>query len=244
MPVGAYVICATPRSGSTLLCDLLATSGVAGCPASYFRAEDIAEWAADWGVPGRGDADDPAFDRAYLAAMRRAGTAGTPLFGLRLMPQSLLDATHRLGRALGREAPFPALFEDAFGPALTVHLSRDDKDAQAASLLRATRTGLWHRAADGSERERTAPVSGLAWGAEAQAATRDALAADDAGWDGFFAAHAITPYRLRYETLAADPHLALAGLLAALGQDPAHATKARVMTRKLGGSPHSASADA
>ncbi|HMF66717.1 MAG TPA: Stf0 family sulfotransferase, partial [Phyllobacterium sp.] len=35
----SYVICGTPRSGSTLLCDLLESTGIAGRPASYFRSE-------------------------------------------------------------------------------------------------------------------------------------------------------------------------------------------------------------
>ena len=33
----SYVVCATPRSGSTLLCALLAGTGVAGNPEEYFE---------------------------------------------------------------------------------------------------------------------------------------------------------------------------------------------------------------
>ena len=33
----AYVICTSPRSGSTLLCKLLVATGVAGLPASHFH---------------------------------------------------------------------------------------------------------------------------------------------------------------------------------------------------------------
>ena len=40
----SYALCATPRSGSTLLCDLLADTGVAGRPDSFFRPQAIAEW--------------------------------------------------------------------------------------------------------------------------------------------------------------------------------------------------------
>jgi len=32
--VRSYVVCATPRSGSTLLCELLKSTGVAGHPVS------------------------------------------------------------------------------------------------------------------------------------------------------------------------------------------------------------------
>jgi trehalose 2-sulfotransferase len=33
----SYLICATPRSGSTLLCDALEGTGIAGCPAEHFE---------------------------------------------------------------------------------------------------------------------------------------------------------------------------------------------------------------
>lgn len=231
MPFSAYLICATPRSGSTLLCDLLTTSGVAGCPNSYFRAEDIEEWARSWGVEVA--SDSPTFDRAYISAMARVGQASTGLFGLRLMQQSLGEATRCLRAALGRDGDFSALFAEAFGPTLYIHLSRMDKAAQAASLVRALQTGLWHVAPDGSERERNAPARAAGFDAEMLTAARDELAADDRAWDGFFAERGITPLRLTYERFATDLHATLADVLVALGLDPAHATAATVMTRRL-----------
>lgn len=43
-----YVICATPRTGSTLLCGLLESSGVAGHPASYFNRRGLHDYATSW----------------------------------------------------------------------------------------------------------------------------------------------------------------------------------------------------
>jgi LPS sulfotransferase NodH len=37
VPERSYVVCATPRSGSTLLCRTLAELGVAGVPEAYLR---------------------------------------------------------------------------------------------------------------------------------------------------------------------------------------------------------------
>src|SRR5438309_7660353 len=34
----SYLVCATPRSGSTLLCEALQNTDIAGCPAEYFEA--------------------------------------------------------------------------------------------------------------------------------------------------------------------------------------------------------------
>lgn len=233
MPFSAYVICATPRSGSTLLCDLLATSGVAGRPQSFFRTEDIDEWAASWGVGGSSTADNPEFNRAYLSAMARAGRAGAGLFGLRLMHRSRDEATRRLRAAFALDDTLPNLFAEAFGPTLYVHLSRTDKAAQAASLVRAQQTGLWHLAQDGSERERTAPARLAVFDAGMLKATRDELVADDQAWNDFFKEHAIAPVCLTYERLSAEPLTVLARVFTALGLDPAHAATASVMTRKM-----------
>ena len=75
----ACIICGTPRSGCTLLCDLLAGSGVAGRPNSFYRRESIAHFAHEFGVPAADGIDGVAFDRAYLDAVRREGKGGTPV---------------------------------------------------------------------------------------------------------------------------------------------------------------------
>ncbi|MGZ4331338.1 MAG: Stf0 family sulfotransferase, partial [Solirubrobacteraceae bacterium] len=36
-PVKAYLVCATPRSGSTLLCEMLRETGRAGVPLEHFE---------------------------------------------------------------------------------------------------------------------------------------------------------------------------------------------------------------
>jgi LPS sulfotransferase NodH len=65
----SYLICATPRTGSTLLCGLLESSGVAGRPASYFNRQGLHDYADDWRIarPRLGRIDE-AYVRAALAA--------------------------------------------------------------------------------------------------------------------------------------------------------------------------------
>lgn len=46
----AYLLCGTPRTGSTLLCSLLSSTGVLGHPESYFREPDEAVWARRFGL--------------------------------------------------------------------------------------------------------------------------------------------------------------------------------------------------
>lgn len=227
----AYIICGTPRSSSTLLCEMLATTGVSGCPNSYFRTQNIAEWAEHWGVPVATSADD--FNANYLAAMVRVGTNKTGVFGLRLMWGNVADAEAMLSRQYGAR-PIPELFEAAFGKVLYIHLSRDDKVAQAISLVRAEQSGLWHLAADGSVFEGVATPQPNHYDGPRIAEVVAELDHDDAAWHEFFANHQIAPLRLTYDGVTADPQAALATVLAALGRDPAVAQSVPVGTRKMG----------
>jgi LPS sulfotransferase NodH len=151
--IRSYIIAATPRSGSTLLCDLLSGTGFAGQPHSYYRREDILDYARKWGVSSPNVIGDQAFERTYLEAVRRAGATQTGIFGLRLMWSSVGELSARLSAIHPDPLDDPARFELAFGKPLYIHLSRQDKVAQAVSLLKAKQSGLWHRAADGTERE-------------------------------------------------------------------------------------------
>ena len=233
MPFSAYVICATPRSGSTLLCDLLAASGVAGQPHSYLRNEDVGYWAHLWGVSGVKAVSNQEFNRSYLAAMIKEGMGQTGIFGLRLMWQSLSEATERLGSAFGGACEFAAQCSRTFGPTLFIHLSRKDKVAQAVSLVRAQQTGLWHKASDGSERERTAPPQAPIFDAARIHQAYQSLVSDDANWSSFFSHNGVQPVRLWYEDLAIGTHAILAEILAVLGRDPMIAATISPQTAKM-----------
>ncbi len=232
-PFRAYIICGTPRSGSTLVCEMLARSGVAGRPHSYFREPDIAYWAEQWGVSLGGGIETAEFDRAYLAAMREAGSAGTGIFGLRVMWSSLADARLRLERATGAAGHVAGQLQRAFGPLLYIHLSRGDKLGQAVSLVRAEQTGLWHLNADGTVLEggtvRPEPVYD---GARIRDVL-DELESDDRAWARFFGEQGITPLRLTYEGVSAAPQRALGEILGRLELDPALAETMAVPTARM-----------
>ena len=210
----SYLICATPRSGTTMLCDLLTATGRAGAPHSYYRRQDISKRAQDWGLA---DLDPRAFDRAYLEAVLRAGTAETGVFGLRLMWGTLAELSESLGRLYAEPPHAAALLEAAFGPLVYVHVSRQDKVAQAVSLLRAEQSGLWHIAPDGAERQRSAPQAPIHYDAVRLSEIVDELERDDAAWTGFFAAHHIAPVQVTYEELIQRPGLEVRKILSALG---------------------------
>lgn len=233
MAISGYILCGTPRCGSTLLCDLLAGSGVAGQPNSFYRRESMADFARAWGVPVDDGIDGPAFDAAYLEAALREGKGGTGVFGMRVMWPSVAEASGRLDRL------FPGLesdvdrFEWAFGPLRYLFLTRGDKVGQAVSRLRAEQGGLWHRHADGSEREGSERRESLVYDGDRLTHYFDETALHEAAWQDWFSAEGIEPIVITYEALAADPSAALARVLAALGQDPARAGQVALRSARL-----------
>ena len=202
-----YVLCATPRSGSTLLCGLLRSSSVAGYPESWFRAQNRADWAREWGIlreDGGCDWGD------YLRAAVAAGTAGTGVFGLRLMWNMLAElVADQGGAAPGKQA---ALLAETFGPLRFVYLHRRDLVAQAISRHRAEASGTWHlgnEAALHPTEARYDFVRIMGYLREAEA--------DNAAWEAWFAANGLAPLRVVYEDLAEAPQATALRVLADLG---------------------------
>ena len=231
-PPRTLLLCTTPRSGSTLLCSLLASSGVAGRPESWFRREDRAGYAADWSVP---EGDFPAF----LSAAIRAGQGADGTFACRLMADTREELLAEL-RARIPDRPDAALLARAFGPIRYIFLTRRDSVAQAISRYLAETGGLWHRNADGSVLEAN-PASGdtePAYDFAAIDAYRAEAEAAALGWRAWFAAQRLQPVEIAYETLAADPAGTATRLLSELGLTPG--TPLRAGTSRLADSRNAA----
>ena len=50
--IKCYLICTSPRSGSTLLCRLLQQAGTAGVPNSHFHVPSLEAWLGSYGLGG------------------------------------------------------------------------------------------------------------------------------------------------------------------------------------------------
>ncbi len=201
----SYLLCGTPRTGSTLLCGLLASTGVAGRPASYFREPDEQAWAARLGVAVAGDGsfEYPAFARA----VRTAGSTPNGVFAGRVMWGTMHRIVDGLGRAAGRRDL--DVLGDAFGPLHLVHLRRGDVVGQAVSWARAEQTGYWQDGDRSSVPPRYDP--GLI---EHLVRT---VGEHEAAWRGWFAAQGVEPLPVAYEDVIADPRRAVQAILGHLG---------------------------
>lgn len=74
-----YLICGTPRTGSTLLCQYLTSTEVAGRPHSYFRKQDMTAWAESWRILS---ANGTYSFSHYLIAARAAASTENGVIGI------------------------------------------------------------------------------------------------------------------------------------------------------------------
>ena len=193
--VDAYFICATPRTGSTLLCELLRSTAVAGLPESYFRVEDLQRWAKTLGVEG-----PPVDYWAFLQAAIAAGRTSNGIFAARVMWGTFDDLLPRLVELYqAADTDDVRLLIRAFGRTRFVLLEREDDVAQAVSWTRAEQTQYWHPGDGG--RTDVKPHYDFthihAW--------LRTIRRHNAAWRVWFAEHSIEPLTISYEELIADP---------------------------------------
>jgi LPS sulfotransferase NodH len=144
--MSGLIVCATQRSGSTLLCELLKATGVAGIPNEYFqhfKDTGLADQPRQY-LAGLDDPDvlallpplDPGVPETSFdfEAVRRAGTTPNGVFAAKIMWSHTDDLWARLG---------DRTLEDVFGPLRYVQVIRRDKVAQAVSLWTAIQTQVW-----------------------------------------------------------------------------------------------------
>ena len=199
-----------------MFCDLLNRTGVAGKPESYFHPQSISDYARKWGDRS---STASSWGQRYVDHARRHAMSSNGRVGVRIMWSNMPEVLDvltalrpdaetdrdRLGRMLGIEH--------------YIHIYREDKVAQAVSLVIAIQSGLWHLNRDGTVREGQAEPRNLQYDEAAISRELHMLEAEDHGWRTWFDAQSITPTRLSYEMLASDPRAALQVTLAEIGQD-------------------------
>jgi trehalose 2-sulfotransferase len=232
-PQRAYLVCATPRSGSTLLCEALQGTGVAGRPSEPFEAlaatgrprqareyfdgvrdPTVAELLPDT-HPGAPITAHGARER--LAAALRDHTTPNGVFGAKMMWSYFGDFLAGLRDAAPPGAADDELLSALLGDVRYVQVVRRDKVLQAVSLWRALQTQAWRD--EGAEGE--PPEAVYHGGAIAHLAAE--LTAHEAAWGAWFAEHGIVPAVVVYEQLDEDVETTVRALLGTLGLDPGDA---------------------
>jgi LPS sulfotransferase NodH len=248
-PSRSYLICATPRSGSTLLCEALKGTGVAGVPEEYFEAlrhsgrprrpQEYFIGAQDrtilrhlgehTSLDGR-PAPSPLWDRhdyePYLSAALAQGTTPNGVFGAKLMWGYLGDFVSLLREIPAyRELPIQELLPTVFPDLRYVRVVRANKVRQAVSLWKAVQTATWRSEDDESETVDAADTSNgigprLKFHFGAIAHLLDQILAQEACWDAFFEHCAVQPHVVVYEDFIDSYEQTTLAVLADIGVDP------------------------
>jgi LPS sulfotransferase NodH len=208
----AFLICATPRTGSTMLADLLAASGAVGRAGEFFNPHTVAPDARI----GLG---------SYLAGCASRETAGTGVFGIKLhwdQHETFLSLLRRLRGTEGRSDG--DLIADVLPRPRYVFVTRDDLVAQGVSWWKAKRTRVWH---DDDE-----PLADAVFDYDA-IDERVRLAREQTeSWRRWFAANAVEPLPVVYEHLVNDPEAVARRSLSFLGADVVADRVLRTRTRR------------
>jgi len=215
----SFIICTSPRSGSTLLCKLLSATEISGYPNSYFHNPSLSSWLKSFNLSNNDFTSSREALRAIFAAARNKGTGKTEIFGLRLQRGSFDFFMEQIG------VLYPDIHGDqnrvqaAFGQTLFIHLTRENKLNQAISCVKAQQTGLWHMAADGTELERlSAPKKPFYNAAEIERHIIE-FTEYDVAWNAWFSQQSLEPLRITYNELSDSPAEVLANILERLGLD-------------------------
>lgn len=212
--VDTYLLCATPRTGSTLLCELLASTGIAGKPESWFREPDLHTRARNWGM--HIESDGSFCYRDFLDAAILAGTTHNGVFGARIMwgtmdsvVQHLRDTNHD---SLGTDCE---VLSRVFGPTHFMYLQREDIVAQAVSWAKAEQTNTWLKT------EKIPTEREVHFDFETIDRYVKTVQQHNAAWTDWFETQDLTPLSLHYEDLVADAASETRSILVGLGLDPA-----------------------
>jgi len=195
--ISTYIICAMPRSGSNLLCEVLSSLGFAGRPEEHL-----------WNQPGA----EPEPLAVRWPRVLQAGAGANGVFGLKLLWYQAGRLERKLPAVFGRpDASLGLVLAATLADPKYVYLTRQDRLRQAISLVRAVQTSQW--------RSMDATACVARYDAHAIAREVQVLEQDEATWEEFFDRNGVTPYRLTYEAFTGRPQGAIAALLSYLGHD-------------------------
>jgi len=199
-----YLLCSTPRSGSTMIAGALRGTGVAGDPLEYLNPRLM------WGWARRSGCSPSAFDVLdYLRQIESLRTSPSGVFGMKVH-------SYQLPLIWGKDwvamKDFLARFDHL------VFLTRRDKLAQAVSLYRAQATQLW-TSEDRLFLDKDDPRlrKKVGFNAGLIASSLHQVARGEAGWASLFQASGRSATMIEYEAAIEDMPGALQPVFDLLG---------------------------
>ena len=202
-----YLVCATHRSGSNLLCQALWHTDLCGRPQEFFSPTRAEKNAAEHGLSA-----DPASDyAAYISELIEARSTENGVFGGKIMWVHVAP----LVETLGREGETTAETLGRIFPNLRyLWVRRDHKLRQAISMWKAKQTKIYNSLQEG---QRESPPEPPQFDFEEIRKQKQRFESDDESWAQFFAESGIEPVEVHYEEFAKDHEAGVLSILDAFG---------------------------
>jgi LPS sulfotransferase NodH len=202
-PQVRYVIAMTPRSGSSHLCDVMKGTGLLGSPGEFLPREFIPNI-----LKGIAAKNPDQYVRNVLRAVQSGnGVSGlkTSWFQFQQFSAGLQD------RSVFRKFKF-------------IYLVRRDLAAQAVSLYKATESSVFHTNIEHT-REALSRLDSLEYDFSKLRHWYDHIAAQETGWQKYFASTNTFPLCITYEDIEADVMFVVRRIAAYLGLPKAQLDK-------------------
>ena len=225
-PTKAYLVCATPRSGSTLLCEMLRETGRAGVPLEHFEIlrhsslpRQPREYFQDLDSPrvierlapveaGTVSTEAP---EDWWARILAEGSTDNGVWGGKIMWGHTDDFVARARELPGLAgADLDAVLAELLGEPQVVFVSRRDKAAQAVSLWRAVQTQSWRSGEPPSAESVIYDFEGIDH-------LVSQLESDERSWSEWFARTGRKPLEVTYDRLDSAPAHTVESVLHGLG---------------------------
>jgi LPS sulfotransferase NodH len=201
----SYVICSSPRSGSTLLAEALSGTRVAGRPDEFFDVHQNIEAM----IRRRFGAEDDSLGEYLIKVLLRSKT-DNGVFGWKAHWHQF---EHFWRRFLGVPLAHPNVsrgdFTQVFPNLRFIWLRRRDRLRQAISYARAMQTDLWRQYAGESKTPQSTP----AFDKPVVDARIDEIDRMETAWNAFFTRHGIEPWVIWYEDFITEYQSTVRGAL-------------------------------
>jgi len=214
-PQTSYAVCGAQRSGSSLLCEGLKRTALAGRPEEYFipwesdapddlpnRASDVFGPSPDWSKSHGVERPTP---KEFVQLVLREGSTPNGVFGMKLMWNYFLTIVrllHGLPECDALEPP--ALLARVFPNLHYVWILRKDKVRQAVSWAIAEQTGVFAERQGDSRPPRESWLKNARFNFEQIDHLHTQVLQGEAGWRAHFDLAGVEPLTVFYEDLVDD----------------------------------------
>ena len=200
----AYVVCTTPRTGSSVLCEALTSTGQLGKPKEHFLNS--------WGKFDKRFSDIVVNDTDIIHCNHA-------VFGTKIMWQTMRELNKYLNSSNlstslktasneGSNNQYPECLTDLFPDIKYIYLQRENKIRQAVSRSKAIQSGVWAIRSESELKDEKTP--NLKYNFHQIFHIYQSIQRDEKAWENYFKKHRISPLRISYEDFFYDPSMVVA----------------------------------